>query len=51
MLLNFVARIRIRNGRGFEHLETSVQAADLCRAKLFLEAQFGVGNVVNIRRT
>ena len=50
MLLNFVARIRIRNGRGFEHLETSVQAADLCRAKLFLEAQIGKSSIINIRR-
>ena len=50
MLLHFVARIRIRRGNSFEQMDTSVQAVDHSRAKLLLEAQYGVGNVINIRR-
>ena len=50
MLLNFVARIRIRRASGFEQMETSVQAVDQSRAKLLLEAQYGQGSVINLRR-
>ena len=50
MLLNFVARIRIRRGSGFEQMETSVQAADHSRAKILLEAQYGQGTVISLMR-
>jgi hypothetical protein len=50
MLLHFVARIRIRRGNGFEQMDKSVQAVDHSRAKLLLEAQYGHGSVISIRR-
>lgn len=51
MLLNFVARIRIRYGNGYEQMETSIHALDHRRAKVLLEAQYGNGCVISIQRT
>lgn len=47
-LFSFSATVRVRNSSGAVMiLKTQVKAEDAYRAKILLEAQYGIGNVVS----
>lgn len=50
-LHSFAATVSVRMGGGSTVLvRTQVQAEDINRAKWLLEAQYGVGNVINLSK-
>jgi hypothetical protein len=50
-LHTFAATVRVRMGSGSPILvQTQVKAEDPNKARWLLEAQYGVGNVISVRR-